>query len=72
VTDPPLSTMASPMAANPTRDNHIASNASHNPPATSVTKNFVTRDFDLVFHAFFPVPTAPTKFNPIVAMKQLF
>jgi len=64
--------MVPPAATDPSRDNHIACTAALNTPATPVTKNFVTRDFDLVFCAFFPVPTAPAKFNPIVAMKQLF
>jgi len=30
------------------------------------------QDYDLVFRAFFPSPTAPAKFNPITAMASLF
>ena len=64
--------MASSEAAPPSRANQTARTAPTNPPTTSVTKNFVTRDFDLVLRAFFPTPTAPAKFNPITAMSQLF
>jgi len=72
MTDPPSSTMASPTAANPSRANQTARTASADAPDTPVTKNFVTREYDLVLRAFFPTPTAPAKFNPVVAMTQLF
>jgi len=72
MTDPPSSTMASSEAATPSRANQTARTAPTNLPTTSVTKNFVTRDFDMVLRAFFPTPTAPAKFNPITAMTQLF
>jgi len=62
MTDSPLSTMAAPTATNPSRANNIARTASSNTPAT----------LNLVFCMFFPTPMAPAKFNPIVAMKQLF
>jgi len=68
----PLSTMAPPMAANPPSANQTACTTHSNPPATTANKNFVTRDFDLVFHTFFPTPPAPAKFNPITAMSTLF
>jgi len=72
MTDPPHSTMAASEAAAPSRANSTARTASSDPPATQVTKNFVTRDFDLALRAFFPTPTAPAKFNPISAMRNLF
>jgi len=72
MTDPPSSTMAPSEAATPSRANQTVRIAPTNPPATPVTKNFVTHDFDLVLRAFFPTPTAPAKFNPITAMSQLF
>jgi len=72
MSDPPLSTMAPPAAANPPAATQIARTTPSNPPAQAVTKNFVTRDYDLVFRAFFPTPPAPAKFNPITAMSNLF
>jgi len=71
MTDPPLSTMAHPAAADPPRANQQPSNSSSTPPAPPATKILLTRDFDLTLRAFFPAPTAPTKFNPIGAMNQL-
>jgi len=64
--------MAPSEAATPPCANQQARTASSHPPAPPAEKNFVTRDFDLVFRAFFPTPTAPAKFNPIHAMTQLF
>jgi len=64
--------MAPPAAANPPSATKTARTTPSNPPATTATKNFVTRDFDLVFRAFFPSPQAPAKFNPITAMSTLF
>jgi len=72
MTDPPSSTMVAPAAANPSCANQTARTASSSTPATPVTKNSVTREYDLAFCAFFPTPTAPAKFQPITAMKQLF
>ncbi len=63
--------MAPPAAANPSRANAQASTASPATDVTQVPKSPVTRDFDLTLRAFFPVPTAPAKFNPIHAMQQL-
>jgi len=64
--------MVPPAAATPPSATQTARTTPSNPPATAVTKNFVTRDFDLVFRAFFPSPQAPAKFNPITAMSTLF
>jgi len=72
MTDPPLSTMAAPAAANPSRATQVARTAPSDTPATPVTKNLESREFDLAFRAFFPQPTAPEKFNPISAMNRLF
>jgi len=72
MTDPPLSTMVSSAAATPSRANSNASTsttAAHDQPAT---KNLVTREFDLMIRAFFPPPSASTKFHPIHAMHQFF
>jgi len=71
MTDPPHSTMAPPEAAAPPTINQTPSNAPPNTPARPVTKSLVTRDFDLTIRAFFPAPTAPTKFSPTSAMHQL-
>ncbi len=60
------------MATAPPHANPTARNTTPNPPARPVTKNLVTREYDLTIRAFFPTPTAPTKLNPITAMKQLF
>ncbi len=64
--------MAPPEAAGSSRANHTAHTAPPNSQTPSATKNLVTRDLDLVLRAFFPTPMAPAKFNPIVAMRQLF
>ena len=72
MTDPPSSTMASPAAANLSRANLQARNSSSTPQVNAVEKSLVTRELDLTLRAFFPTPAEPTKFNPIVAMKQLF
>jgi len=69
--DPPLSTMAASEAATPSRVNQTALNASTTNTTRSAEKNFVTRDFDLAIRAFFPLPMAPTKFNPTSAMTHL-
>jgi len=71
MTDPPLSTMADSAAAIPSHANQTACNASNETQARPVTKSLATRDFDLTLRAFFPLPTAPIKFNPIGAMQQL-
>jgi len=72
MSDPPLSTMAPPAAADQSSANKTARIPSHNTPPTSVEKICATRDFDLVFRAFFPAPPAPAKFQPITAMTNLF
>jgi len=72
MTNPPPSTMTPPVAANPPSANQQASTASSNPPATPVTKILVKCNFDLMLRVFFPTHMAPTWFNPITAMKQLF
>jgi len=69
--DPPLSTMAASTAATPSRANQTARTAPTDTNTQSVTKCLVTQDFDLAIRAFFPVPTAPAKFNPTTAMQQL-
>jgi len=71
MTDPPLSTMASPEAAAPSRVDQQAQNAPHNAPTPSSQKKFAERDLDLTLRAFFPIPMAPMKFNPIHAMNSL-
>ncbi len=71
MTDPPQSTMAPPEAAAPPNDNPTSSTATPTTPQRSTTKNFVTREHDLTIRAFFPLPQAPLKFNPITAMHQL-
>jgi len=72
MTDPPLTTMAHPAAAAPSRVSNQVHTTPSTPPANPVTKSLVKRDFDLMLRAFFPTPTVPTKFNPITAMRQLF
>jgi len=72
MTDPPHSTMAATAAADLSRANSQARTSSSDPPASPVTKNLVTRDFDLTIRAYFPPPAACTKFNPIPAMNRLF
>jgi len=71
MTDPPLSTMAPPEAAAPSRVDQQAPNAPPNAPTPSSQKKFAERDLDLTLRAFFPIPTAPMKFNPIHAMNSL-
>jgi len=71
MSDPPLSTMAASTAATPSHANQTARTAPTDTNTQSVTKRLVTRDFDLAIRAFFPVPTAPAKFNPTSAMQQL-
>jgi len=71
MTDPPPSTMAPSEAAAPLAATQTARTAPNQPPATSVHKNLVTREYDLVFRAFFPTPPPPAKFYPIPAMKNL-
>jgi len=63
--------MAASTAATPSRANQTARTAPTDTNTQSVTKSLVTRDFDLAIRAFFPVPTAPAKFNPTSAMQQL-
>jgi len=70
MTDPPLSTMAASAAATPSRVNPTARNASSSPQTP--VKKFVTRDYNLELRTFFPTPPAPTKFNPVSAMRNLF
>jgi len=72
MTNPPLSTMAASEAAALSRDTQQACTAPTKAPPPSVTKSLVKRDLDLTLRAYFPTPTAPMKFNPVVAMKQLF
>jgi len=71
MSDPPLSTMAASEAAAPSRANIQARTAPQNADAQQASKNFVTREYDLTIRAFFPTPTAPTKFNPISTMTAL-
>jgi len=68
MTDPPLSTMASTAAADLSRTNSQARTSTSDTSVPQVTKNLVTRDFDLTIRAYFPPPTASTKFNLIQAM----
>jgi len=63
--------MAAPEAADPPRVTQQTRTTSSTPQASTATKSLVTREFDLTLRAFFPIPPAPTKFNPIGAMKQL-
>jgi len=72
MTDPPSSTMASPAAADLSRANLQARTSPSASPANAAEKSLVTRALDLTIRAFFPMPQEPTKFNPIVATKQLF
>jgi len=71
MTDPPLSTMAHPAAADPPRATQQPSTSSSTPPASPATKFLLKREFDLTLRAFFPTPTAPMKFHAIGAMNQL-
>jgi len=68
----PPSTMAPSEAADSTGATQQARMASSDPPVPSANKNFVTREYDLVFRAFFPTPPPPAKFHPIPVMTQLF
>jgi len=72
MTDPPSSTMAPSEAANSTGTTQQVHTTSSDPPVTSANKNFVMREFDLVFCMFFLTPPQPAKFHPIPAMTQLF
>jgi len=72
MTDPPHSTMAPSEAATPLDATKSARTAPSQPPATLANKNFITRDYDLIFRTFFPTPSPPAKFNPIPAMNHLF
>jgi len=72
MTDPPLPTMVSPAATDPSRISKQARTPPSSPPVHQVTKSLVTRDLDLTIRAFFPNPMAPMKFNPIHVMRQLF
>jgi len=71
MTNPPLSTMADSVAATLSHANQTASTAPTETQARPATKSLVTQDFDLTLRAFFPLPMAPMKFNPISAMQQL-
>jgi len=64
--------MVPPMAANPPSANQTACTNPASLLATSATKNSVTQDFNLMFHAFFPIPLALVKFHLITAMTTLF
>ncbi len=63
--------MAPSEAATPADATKTTRTAPSQPPDTSANKNLVTRDYDLVFRAFFPTPSPPAKFHPIPAMNQL-
>jgi len=71
MTDPPHSTMAPSEAAAPSNANQTSQTTLSTTPDRSTTKNSVTREHDLTIRAFFPLPQAPQKFNPITAMHQL-
>ncbi len=71
MSDPPLSTMAASEAAAPPHANIQACTAPQNADAQQASKNFVTREYNLTICAFFPMPTAPTKFHPISTMTAL-
>jgi len=60
--------MAVTAAADLSRANSQARTSTSDTPAPQVTKNLVTRNFDLTIRAYFPPPMASTKFNPIQAM----
>jgi len=64
--------MASPAAADPSRAMSQARTSAVDLSTQQATKKFVMRDFDLTIRAYFPPPTAYTKFNPISAMTTLF
>jgi len=70
--DPPPSTMAAPAAADPSRALPQARTSTVDLSTQQATKNFVSRDYDLTIRAYFPPPTASTKFNPISVMTTLF
>jgi len=59
------------MATTPSHANQTACTAPTETNTSSVTKRLEMRDFDLAIRAFFPVPTAPAKFNPTSVMQQL-
>jgi len=68
---PPLSTMAAPEAAAPSRVTEQVRTPPSNAPPPLSEKILVTRDLELTLRAFFPAPKAPMKFNPIPAMNSL-
>jgi len=71
MSDPPLSTMVASEAATPSRANIQVHNAPPTVAAQQASKYLVTQAHDLMICAFFPTPTAPTKFNPISMMTTL-
>ncbi len=71
MTDPPLSTMAPPKAAAPSRAQQHASTTPQSTLNNLVIKSSVTREYEITLRAFFPTPSEPTKFNPIPTMTQL-
>ncbi len=71
MTGPPLSTMAVPEAAAPSRVTEQVRTPPSNAPPPLSEKILVKRDLELTLRAFFPAPKAPTKFNPITAMHSL-
>ncbi len=71
MTDPPLSTMALPEAAAPSRVTQQVRTPPSNAPPPLNEKITVERDLEFTLRAFFPTPTAPTKFNPVQAMNSL-
>jgi len=64
--------MAPSEAATPLDATKSVRTAPSQPSATTANKNFIMRDYDLIFRAFFPTPSPPAKFNPIPAMNHLF
>jgi len=71
MTNPPPSTMAHPVAADPPHIHQQMCTHSSTPMAPLTSKNLTMHDFDLTLCAFFLTPMAPTQFNPISAMNQL-
>jgi len=53
MTNPPLSTMAPSVAITPSRANQTVCTAPTDTTTRLVTKSLITRDFDLMIHAFF-------------------
>jgi len=54
MTNPPPSTMASSVDADPSRASSQARTSTADLPTQQATKNFVMRDFDLTIRAYFP------------------